>query len=165
MSASSLRRSTLAGGADDDLIYLGDGDDSVAGYAYVALGNDTVYGEEGDDVINALDGTSSPDTVDGGAGHDHLLLDDGDIGTGGDGEDLFSIYHSDYAEEPAILITDFNTDDDLLSIDTYSTDPVELIHDPERAAVLVQRTGVTLGILEGLSEADIPNINFVEIAA
>jgi hypothetical protein len=53
------------GGANKDLIYAGNGNDSVRGYG----GNDQIFGQGGDD---SLWGTAGHDRLDGGDGNDSL---------------------------------------------------------------------------------------------
>jgi Ca2+-binding RTX toxin-like protein len=68
-------------GANDDLVYAGDGKDEVKSGA----GNDIVYGGAGDDKI---EGGTGNDTLFGGAGKDELKGDSGDDTLfGGDADD------------------------------------------------------------------------------
>ena len=91
-----------------------------------------------------------------------MTLNNGDLATGGEGRDLFNLTYTNDPGPPAVVITDFDTDEDLLAVDYYAEDPLEMVYDPDREAVLLQRAGLSFGILEGLTEADIPNITLVE---
>lgn len=62
---------TLYGDAGNDTLYGGDGDDSVFG----GLGNDSLLGDAGNDTLSGDDGS---DTLDGGLGNDSLM---GGLGT------------------------------------------------------------------------------------
>lgn len=91
---------TLSGGGGADSLFGGDGNDNISGDD----GNDTIDGGKGDDTLyggagndgiyggvgsDALYGGTGTDTVDGGAGNDTLAIAEGDVATGGDGDDLF----------------------------------------------------------------------------
>lgn len=96
----------LAGGTGDDSLWGLDGTDSLAGSEGNDLlvggsGADVLYGGSGDDTLSgfhqdasgeasmtAIDGV---DSLSGGTGNDALILGHGDIGVGGDGNDLFSL--------------------------------------------------------------------------
>ena len=81
---------TLLGGSGDDRLFGGVGDDSLVGGA----GNDTLDGGEGNDTLVASQG----DIATGGAGDDNFILaDNGDPGagtitiTGGEGRDILTL--------------------------------------------------------------------------
>ncbi len=86
---------SLHGGDGDDSMDGGAGNDAVVGDA----GNDTLLGGDGDDVIDAGNGTddSGVDTVDAGAGDDHVYADFKDNLDGGTGNDRLSLDLSDHA--------------------------------------------------------------------
>lgn len=72
---------TIEGGADQDIIYSGRGNDTITTFA----GNDVVVDSRGNDVINTGDGN---DYVSAGRGHDLVNLGDGaDRAHGGHGND------------------------------------------------------------------------------
>ena len=102
----------LLGGDGNDRLIGGKGSDHLVGGA----GNDSLYATEGDNLLEGGDGSDmligveadydpalglhrlltpaggpSLDTLDGGAGDDVLRLGHGDIGIGGDGDDLFFV--------------------------------------------------------------------------
>lgn len=136
---------TLSGGEGDDILYGGEGDDLLNGGANEDTlrgytGNDTLNGGAGNDVLIGVDlsnrdvevgdlytGRESPgdlvreaptadeaNVLNGGSGYDQLLLGEGDTATGGEGRDTFQV--GEWVEENAPLITDFNADEDVLSI-------------------------------------------------
>ncbi|WP_368669445.1 calcium-binding protein [Roseibium sp. RKSG952] len=84
----------------DDTITGDDGDNVLFG----ADGDDTIYGGDGDDVLVSGDGANE---LYGGDGEDVLIsTGDGDILTGGDGADTFIV-----AGGTNVTITDFNEDE------------------------------------------------------
>lgn len=84
ISASSISDTsavqTLGGGAGDDYLYGGAGDDKIAGGG----GDDDLYGNDGDDTLQGLRGD---DDLYGGNGNDTLRGGDGDDYLYGDGDD------------------------------------------------------------------------------
>ncbi|WP_294228047.1 hypothetical protein [uncultured Shimia sp.] len=138
----------LTGGEGDDALYGDSGNDTLIGYT----GQDTLEGGSGDDWLFGADLTNrdpevadsyldrEPDTeletqeptdteeadkLYGGAGNDNLILGAHDTGTGGDGNDTFNIGH--WVEEDAPLITDFNPEEDMVSIIVPDTVPLPTI--------------------------------------
>ncbi|MDZ4395053.1 MAG: hypothetical protein U1B82_19025 [Cypionkella sp.] len=144
----------MLGQAGNDEIHLGEGNDInwvdrevwQTGFDNGQLGDDTVFGEAGNDSIwdysganildggegsdaiyatdNQLDGwedtTQASDQISGGAGNDILIGDDGDTLIGGAGDDLLvSIHERDDAE--AIIISDFDGSEDRLELDVYQS--------------------------------------------
>lgn len=79
-----------------DTIPRPDGNDILDG----GDGNDTIYGQGGDDTLT---GGRGNDTMDGGAGDDTLNVAQGDVATGGDGDDTFIL--TDLAEAGSGTIT------------------------------------------------------------
>ena len=87
----------LAGGGGDDVIHAGDGDDRFVAINYKGVvyenvtggdGNDTIFGDGGDDILG---GNAGDDSVDGGTGNDTIGGDAGnDTLTGGEGDDWIS---------------------------------------------------------------------------
>jgi Ca2+-binding RTX toxin-like protein len=94
----------ISGGREDNLLYGGAGNDTMAGDAFGGFGNDTLYGGDGDDDLDGhlgddllyggagnetLNGLSGDDTLFGDAGNDYVA---GGIGndtlSGGEGSDL-----------------------------------------------------------------------------
>ncbi|MFK7939649.1 MAG: hypothetical protein AB8B82_09730 [Roseovarius sp.] len=120
---------TIYGGSDGDVIGGGIGDDSIFG----GPGNDGLNGHEGADYINGGEGndvlagtyTNGPnsndlgtgiDTLDGGPGDDILIMNRGEIGIGGDGNDSFSVAGTGSLETPVAHITDFEPGIDSLEV-------------------------------------------------
>lgn len=87
-----------SGGADDDLLFGtegdstfngGAGDDEIQGYegGFLVGGDETMNGDDGNDIIGGGDGD---DTINGGAGADLIAGQEGqDVLTGGAGSDTF----------------------------------------------------------------------------
>jgi len=86
---------TITGSSNDNLIYLGAGNDVAHGNS----GADTIYGAEGTDTIY---GDGGADTLDGGDGLDSL--------TGGTGSDVF-VFHAATAFNNVDVVGDFSTSD------------------------------------------------------
>lgn len=179
-----------SGGYGDDLVYMGDGDDTNETYGYSGWGDDTVYGgagndtiiegagndlifgEEGDDDIRVHyespeenNGLQAADTVDGGAGDDIIVVNGGDIVTGGDGADIIRILNEDAPFAPTI-ITDFDPSEDVLQITDYSAelpdpDDFSFEYDAPSNSVLLLRGETTIARLQGLEESDVPNLELV----
>ncbi len=88
-----------------DALLLASGNDSIDG----GDGNDTIFGEGGNDTLlggigdDVLDGGIGSDDLQGGAGNDTLNVAQGDVATGGDGDDVFTLV--DLAEAGAGTIT------------------------------------------------------------
>lgn len=112
----------LDGSRDDDLLEGGSGHDTLSG----GRDNDTLLGGDGNDVLSGdrfdqasgvLRGT---DMLDGGAGDDTLRLFGDSIGIGGTGNDLFSIYESDPAQDDAdptlATISDYDANEDAIEV-------------------------------------------------
>ncbi|WP_103332164.1 calcium-binding protein [Pseudotabrizicola formosa] len=142
----------LAGGAGDDVLMGGAGRDTLDGGA----GHDTLWGgSEG-----ASDG--APDWLNGGAGDDLLALGPGDIGTGGEGADLFQLQEfgpglplaeiADYnpAEDQLVLIYDAS----LHSAPVLSAEPVEGSGD-----VTLMLDGVAVALIRNAPELDLEQIS------
>ncbi len=84
IAPSSAISVVLLAGLGNDVIYGSEGDDHLVG----GPGNDTIYGRGGDDTV---DGGEGDDTVDGGDGDDSLSGgDDADALIAGDGDDSLS---------------------------------------------------------------------------
>jgi Ca2+-binding RTX toxin-like protein len=78
----------LVGGAGNDLLFGGDGNDSISGGA----GADLLYGGAGDDTLN---GGTGRDRLSGGSGDDVLITVDGELDyvNGGAGHDRALVDH------------------------------------------------------------------------
>lgn len=157
--------------AGDDLVRGGAGDDLISD----VRGSNELFGDLGDDVLLAADGLgdenfSEPvefgttDTLFGGAGNDTLAGDDGDIMTGGEGEDEFiSINDVSRPQQSAVEITDFNPEEDVLTV--LLTEPaiegaeITFEFDEEDEAVNALYEGRTVAILRGLDMASLPSLS------
>lgn len=112
----------------DDIIHGGAGDDQIRG----GFGADTLSGGDGDDIIDHLgnrferEGVTQhefawhidgdEDVLNGGAGSDTLIFSNGDTATGGDGEDLFWVYHDGIDGSEAAEVLDFKVGEDFLRV-------------------------------------------------
>ncbi|MFV1495264.1 calcium-binding protein [Phaeobacter sp. JH20_02] len=106
----------VTGGDGEDLIFGGAGDDSVTGgndndELRGGDGDDTLEGDDGNDVLRGGEGA---DSLDGGNGKDFLYTSkgDGDVLTGGDGNDVFVLK----AATGTTTVTDFIVGDDKMDV-------------------------------------------------
>lgn len=143
----------IAGHGGDDILSGGLGNDILEG----GYGDDTLFGGAGDDILSG-DTLNDPDNmgrgidvIDGGAGNDNIFLGDGDIGTGGEGADIFSVYEIMDPDQPAANITDYDAEMDQLFIQYYETaDPVTgQVDDPELDVSYDADADLTLVTLNG----------------
>lgn len=152
----------------DDFIRAGKGDDMIVDHfgsnlLLADLGDDTIYAGDGhlaaDADVNEADyGTT--DTLEGGAGDDRLSGDDGDVMTGGTGDDEFAVV-TDVARVQAVAqITDFNVEDDVLTLysNAQTAEDVVFAFDEARVGVVASIAGEEIVLMQGLTAADIPNI-------
>lgn len=107
---------TFASEEGDDSLIGGAGDDLLLG----GVGIDTSEGGPGDDRIfdynlARSDGAPNPSLMDGGDGNDTLAFDSGSTITGGAGMDQLFFY-PEANDQETTRITDFNPDEDTLSI-------------------------------------------------
>ena len=137
----------------DDLIRGGEGRDTIID----TIGSNTVYGDTGFDRINTIDDDTSaetPDTVFGGFGNDTIFADDGDVVTGGAGEDRFQLI-ADVANDP-VIVTDYEDGDTFLLRDAQGSliiqerISVALDANGEDTNMLVD--GETVVVLQGVTE-------------
>lgn len=138
----------LTGGRGDDLLLGGNDSDTLLGDA----GQDTLNGGSGDDWLYGADITSrdmevadfhedreaeteleyndptsreEADELFGGAGNDQLILGEHDTATGGEGLDTFNVGH--WTESNAPFLTDFDPDEDVVSIIVPEDEPLPTI--------------------------------------
>lgn len=176
---------SAVGGPGNDRIFLGDGDDEstpiddpdadrgndfIRGGAgqdgIIDLnGSDTIFGDADSDVIAAFGSANTPDapdTIDGGAGDDALFGDNGDVMTGGTGEDIFSIIRPINTTPETVVITDFDVVEDTLALFVpeadSATETVDLRFDPTENALRAFWRGDEVAVLNGLTTADIPDV-------
>lgn len=134
----------VTGGPGNDRIFLGDGfdestefvldgvpqdlgDDLIRGGADNDVITDThgsnqIFGEEGADVIFAVDNIGvegQPDILSGGFGTDLIFGDDGDIITGGAREDTFVAVFDEANDDP-VTITDYDPATETLTFDFHA---------------------------------------------
>ena len=113
----------------DDFVRGGTGDDWVLDN----FGSNQLMGDVGNDTLVAVDGNNpayqsvseadfgTTDTLEGGAGNDFLVGDDGDILICGTGNDEFGV-DVDFSRDQAVAeIKDFAFTDDVLSV--FSNSP------------------------------------------
>ena len=126
----------LNGGGGDDIIFGNEGDDSLHGslghdHLDGGDGADTLFGGSGNDVLFGGE-DSFVDYVNGGSGDDHIVAGAGDILSGGEGSDVFTIPLDANAR-----VEDYD----------YGFDQVEVLYDgDEEPALSIGATddGVTL---------------------
>ncbi|MCH2096050.1 MAG: hypothetical protein MK160_13170 [Rhodobacteraceae bacterium] len=151
--------------AGNDTLYGDGGDDEVISFG----GSDSLFGGTGNDLLYAIDLESGqPDTLNGGYGDDALAGDDGDILTGGAGTDLFAVGLGAFDPVAPVTISDFESDDLLqieISRDGFLAggpgDTVRVEDGPDGAEVLVN--GTVLARLTGVLASDLTDQNFAII--
>ncbi|MEL7116222.1 MAG: calcium-binding protein, partial [Pseudomonadota bacterium] len=118
-ASEGVGNDTLHGEAGDDLIRGGYGADSLDGGA----GNDVIdhqgRTEERQDITqreHAWHTGDDADSLAGGEGDDTLIFDRHDVAEGGDGNDLFWLYHDGVDAGNIAEITDFEVGEDFLRI-------------------------------------------------
>lgn len=154
-----------ASGGEDTLVGS-DLNDTLAG----GDGADTLEGGEGDDALfgafqrSTREDDEASDTLDGGAGDDTLFLGDGDIGTGGEGTDVF-VATQDAVE--SLEITDFNSSEDAIAIETTTPETGSIVSQTvaDGGLTVELSTGLNLQLsgVEELLEDD--DVQFVSVAA
>ncbi len=154
------------------------GDDTVRGgvgadVIYDSIGSDTIFGGFGMDEIHTAGGLGigeggsgfdpNPDVVDGGGQADTITSDNGDIVTGGAGDDTFIIRVSDPFEEDPVTITDYTPGGDTLTIrDEFAVDGVtslSFVEDGADTLVVMQNSQLTapetVARIQGVAVADL----------
>ncbi len=95
---------SLDGGIGDDTLYGGLGFDTLID----AYGSNSLFGGFGRDTLDGQDDVyePAPDLLDGGAGTDILIGDNGDTLTGGADRDFFAVRYDD--GDASVTLTDFD---------------------------------------------------------
>ena len=155
--------------AGDDFIRGGDGADTLTD----TLGSNRIHGDLGADQIITIDGlqndgtlsgqdSGTTDSVHAGFGNDTLVGDDGDILTGGEGEDLFVVATAIQSPGTPVVLTDFDLRDDMFSLvfmDGAPADPtVRFAFDAQTNLIRASVDNQDVATLSGLTAADIPFI-------
>ena len=113
-------------------------------------GNDYIEGLSGDDLLR---GGTGDDTLDGGTGDDLL--------TGGDGKDIFRLAIGEGTD----TITDFSSEDDLLSLSGLTFEQLTLVQgsgdQSANAFVQVSGSSEVLAVLAGIQASTLSSSNFV----
>ena len=151
--------------AGDDFIRGGGGADFIAD----GLGSNTLHGDTGNDYLSGLESHQfnephSPDTLDGGIGDDRLIGDDGDLLIGGEGADQFTVRHAYADDREAVIIDDFDTNEDALAI--YLSDSALAPDQDELGQIVMELNEMTgeitvssggevLTILRNMTEEDL----------
>lgn len=186
---TSNARDLAIGWEGDDTIFLGDGND-VLGFIFTnegagndsirggnghdiiidVLGENTIRGDAGDDLIDGLDDHSdlgAGDFLIGGVGDDTIIGDSGDTLAAGPGEDELIVYvpETDEDADPAV-ITDFDAEDDTLrimietdtpkAVEQYDVSFVDRTDTDDETDVLVD--GELVLTLQGVAPADISEV-------
>ncbi|MYM56097.1 calcium-binding protein [Thalassovita mangrovi] len=135
----------------DDTYFGGSGNDSIED----VLGRDEIHGEEGSDYLLAVDrDLGNPDTIFGGAGSDTIVGDDGDLLSGGEGQNYFYIHFREGAEP--VTITDFDSgiQNHLIVLDeSDSLGEISFVQDG--ADTLLQSGSTVIARIENYSADDI----------
>ena len=166
---TTLDSAGVAQDAGDDFIRGGDGHDMLVD----AQGHNLIHGDLGHDTIITIDGlnpdgsvsdtdTGTADTIHAGYGNDSLVGDDGDVMTGGEGDDNFVVATASTAPGAPAVITDFDFRDDLFSLvflDGSPADPtVRFEFDAETKLMHAFVEEQEVATLYGLTPTDIPFI-------
>lgn len=171
----------LFGGAGDDRLLGGEGDDSLSGGAGAddiegglgddliqgGAGSDNLNGGAGDDRIDGQDDGAQTDWLIGGRGDDVLVLGDGDVGTGGEGADLFAL-GPDLEEDTVAQIMDFNSAEDGLALlwdDAASDTPPEVGISEVGGGAGIYADGELVGVIRGDSAPTAHDIRLVPMSA
>ncbi len=151
----------IRGGANADTIIDTQGSNQIFG----DLGPDriiTVDGLNPDGTIDAPAEGNTPDTVHAGYGNDTLIGDDGDVMTGGGGDDSFVVLTTFQNPAAPAVLTDFDLRDDTFSVvfvDGAPEDPtINLVFDPVNNLLRASVGGHEIATLSGMTAADIPFI-------
>ncbi|WP_424094491.1 hypothetical protein [Moorena producens] len=148
---------TLLGGNDNDSLDGGAGTDSLEGNngddtLFGGFGNDTLLGGNDNDSLDggagtdSLEGNNGDDTLIGGFGNDTLIGGSGeDLLTGGLGNDIF-VYKGVMVGTD--IITDFNTNRDLIDLSQIISSFEELEITQNNVGAVIGIDGQSLAILE-----------------
>lgn len=175
----------IMGGEGNDELHGGRQDDTILGGA----GNDTLFGGPGNDELIGADITnrdfevgdryteqdpSGPiffqepteaeaNVLDGGDGNDSLLLGEDDLATGGAGADEFYIGYWVEDEAKVPLITDFNAQEDTLTVHYLEGDtPPTITLGTETDNTLVYADGQLVARIQG--DTGLTSANEVQIS-
>ncbi len=143
----------LIGGRGNDYLGGKTGNDSLSGDE----GNDSVHGDEGNDYLQGgygndlIYGWEDDDTLAGGAGNDTLCGGHGvDLITGGLGNDEFELTKGD----GHAIITDFNSGDDIIPIESDWTYGSTFGRGIEETAIF-DGSGDLLAVLQRFKPSDL----------
>jgi len=130
-----------------------------ADFLYGEGWNDTLIGGDGNDTLYGLDDDDDGDALIGGDDHDHLWLGGGDTGTGGSGDDQF---HLTDDTDAAAIITDFNPDDDIVTVyyDATGPEPVLRVDETDEGMCLWADEHL-LAVFPDTAELPLDNIHLV----
>ncbi|MGY3438601.1 MULTISPECIES: calcium-binding protein [unclassified Marinovum] len=152
----------LAGQDGNDGLLGGHDDDTLDG----GMGADSLFGGQGNDL---LDGTESsadaPDYLNGNAGDDTILADDGDIVTGGEGADDI-VFHGGNGQ--SLTLIDFEPQEDRLLIvvdDPSGGVEITLTPDATDAGLMHMAVdGEEVAVLRGAEDLTMNDITLVSEA-
>ncbi|NEO77733.1 endonuclease/exonuclease/phosphatase family protein [Moorena sp. SIO4G3] len=152
---------SLDGGAGTDSLEGNNGDDTLFG----GFGNDTLLGGNDNDSLDggagtdSLEGNNGDDTLIGGFGNDTLIGGSGeDLLTGGLGNDIF-VYEGVMVGTD--IITDFNTNRDLIDLSQIISSFEELDITQNSVGAVISINGQSLAILEDVIADQLSADNFI----
>ena len=172
-SASVLAISVLASGALARDVVGSPGPDMLRGtpeadHMTGLAGHDELLGFGGDDLIEGQEGSdelfggAGNDTLDGNVGDDYLDGRSGDDTlTGGPGKDVFAFYAQETGkalDSGSDTITDFNSAEDVILLDRFTTEEVQMR--TEGADMVVEVPGRIRVTLRGVSEVGTEDLRF-----
>ena len=147
---------------DDDVVHGGVGSDEIVDH----LGANQLFGDQGADVLDATGGIvaadptasiadfGTADTLNGGAGTDTFIGDDGDTMVGGTGTDNFTAICDLTRVQAAVQIVDFDVSEDVLTVSQNTlTDAIVFTFDAAQNGVVATVAVQAVAVLQGSDAA------------
>lgn len=142
---------TIDGGYDDDELLGGYGDDTLIGGA----GRDMIQGSDGNDVVDGATGEDDAerDYLNGSEGNDRLIGNDGDVMSGGTGDDIFQVKNG------AVSIMDYEANEILVL--HHDGDAPTLTTSTSDTGVTVLANGNPVAVIFGVTTFDLGAVHLV----